>query len=38
MQSKIGDYWIIYRIHERKIFILRVVSRKDLEKELKKLK
>jgi len=35
---RIGDYRVIYRIHEGKIFVLRVVNRKDLEKELRKLK
>jgi len=35
---RISDYRVIYRVQERKIFVLKIVSRKDLEKELKKMK
>lgn len=34
---RVGDFRIIYRIVARKVIVLMVVDRKDLEKELKKI-
>jgi len=35
---RIGDYRVIYRVQGKDVILLAIVSRKDLEKELKKLK
>ncbi len=35
---RIGDYRVIYRIQGQNVILLAIVSRKDLEEELKKLK
>lgn len=34
---RIGEYLIIYRIETQKIIVLRIIHRKELERELKKL-
>lgn len=34
---RVGEYRIIYRIETQKIIVLRIIHRKELERELKKL-
>lgn len=35
---RVGEYRVIYRIETQKIIVLRIIHRKELEKELKKLR
>ncbi|MCD6471764.1 type II toxin-antitoxin system RelE/ParE family toxin [Candidatus Aerophobetes bacterium] len=34
---RVGEYRVIYRIETQKIIVLRIIHRKELERELKKL-
>ncbi|MEA1964625.1 MAG: type II toxin-antitoxin system RelE/ParE family toxin [Candidatus Aerophobetes bacterium] len=34
---RVGEYRIIYRVETQKIIILKIIHRKDLERELKNL-